>query len=174
MDLRATGSGGEVLSSQAMGVLFEDVHNQLDHLCADLERTRKEIARNDEHLRQEIEQIDAELEDEVHDRRDGFDKLHNEFEAFTYHKVERVVQELESCTKEHEIRAGARMRQLLDTVREMDLLKLHLTNISACWAPFDQEGTFDRRLHRQLLFMRERRVTQFASSAGSPRPIQSQ
>eukprot|EP00418_Pyrodinium_bahamense_P063393 CAMPEP_0179091008 /NCGR_PEP_ID=MMETSP0796-20121207/41551_1 /TAXON_ID=73915 /ORGANISM="Pyrodinium bahamense, Strain pbaha01" /LENGTH=194 /DNA_ID=CAMNT_0020788591 /DNA_START=139 /DNA_END=723 /DNA_ORIENTATION=+ len=159
--------GGGALTSQNFA-LFKDVHTLLARLSSESEQIRKTIMHNDEGLRHEIEQIDQDISDEVHERKDSFNKLQVEFESFTHRKVEKVVQELEEFTKEQEIRDGARMRLLLDTVRDMDRLKLHLANISASWGLLSNAQADPTRLPRSSLV--KRTVIQASALVGQSPP----
>lgn len=126
-------AGTGVLSAQSFAPLFKDFHSSISTLTADVEHVKRTIAQNDEALRQEVEELDKDIEDETYERKDSFDRLRHEFETFAHRKAEKVVQELEEFTKEQAIQDGARARQLVDVAREVDRLKLHLSAVGLTW-----------------------------------------
>mmetsp|Transcript_43430 Transcript_43430/g.86176 ORF Transcript_43430/g.86176 Transcript_43430/m.86176 type:complete len:175 (+) Transcript_43430:60-584(+) len=114
--------------------LFSDGHLSLQQICLELEHIKRTISQNDESLRTEIEEIDRDLDDEIHERKDGFDRLRREFEGFAHRRSEKVVHELEEFTKEQAVRDGLRFNQIAEAVKELNRLKLHLKSVQMMWS----------------------------------------
>lgn len=125
---------GSIITSKQYLPLFSDGHCSLRDLCLELEHIKRTISQNDEGLRQEIEDIERDLDNETHERKDSFNRLRMEFEMFAHRKSEKVVQELEEFTKEQAVRDGLRFNQILDAVQELDRLKFHFKAVSMMWS----------------------------------------
>eukprot|EP00927_Polykrikos_kofoidii_P084311 TRINITY_DN8847_c0_g1_i1.p1 TRINITY_DN8847_c0_g1~~TRINITY_DN8847_c0_g1_i1.p1 ORF type:complete len:191 (-),score=36.31 TRINITY_DN8847_c0_g1_i1:325-897(-) len=113
--------------------MFRDFQAQVHSLGLEVDQIRKTISMTDETLRQEIDELSKDIEDECFERNDSFDRLRLEFQVFAHRKTEKVIQELEEFTKDQLVKDTQRERQILDIAREMDRVKMNLCGVGLAW-----------------------------------------
>jgi len=88
---------------------------------------------NDEGLRAGLEELDADIDSSIHERKDMLNKMQAEFKTFTHRKREKVIQEIEEFAQEQLLGDTNREKVLDDLVKNMEQIRYRLVDVGLTW-----------------------------------------
>ncbi|CAK0900062.1 unnamed protein product, partial [Prorocentrum cordatum] len=120
---KASPRAGKLVAKKGKGSpegIFAEPEGCTAQLSAEAAAIRRMLIANDEGLRAGIEELDADIDDRIHERKDMLNKLQAEFHTFMHRKKEKVVQEIEEFAQEQLLGDTNREKVLDDLVKNME------------------------------------------------------
>jgi hypothetical protein len=134
---RATPRSGKLAAKKGNGGgtdgIFADPEGSTAYLSAEAAAIRRMLMANDEGLRAGLEELDADIDSSVHERKDMLNKVQAEFNTFVHRKKEKVTQEIEEFAQEQLLGDTNREKVLDDLVKNMEQIRYRLVDVGLTW-----------------------------------------
>eukprot|EP00746_Dinoflagellata_sp_MGD_P160624 gnl/MRDRNA2_/MRDRNA2_87471_c0_seq1.p1 gnl/MRDRNA2_/MRDRNA2_87471_c0~~gnl/MRDRNA2_/MRDRNA2_87471_c0_seq1.p1 ORF type:complete len:146 (+),score=44.43 gnl/MRDRNA2_/MRDRNA2_87471_c0_seq1:93-530(+) len=121
------------MAGNGQQALFDDAQSFLKNAIMEARRLERDIAKNDEARRLEIEGLRKELESERFERREALTKLQYEFEEFVHRKIDKVLQEVEEMRRMERGDDQSQQQQINNLEAELNHLMDYLVKIQLSW-----------------------------------------